>query len=129
MYVRFNAIYKTDAKEIHGVFSVVGCLFKNTTAKTNLGTSEDERRIWELNNWFRYNLELPDKVNRGNNQNEAPTGVSWFKDTAHEHIKNLREISSIIQKHGALVELLQTDNPGYILYEDEFQVFAEALED
>ncbi len=129
MYVRFNAIYKTDAQEIHGIFPVIGHLFKNVTDKTNTGESEDERRLWELNNWFRYNLELPDKITRSNSQNKIPIAVSWFKDTAHEHIKNLREISKIIQRYGVVVEFLHTDNPGYILYEDEFQVFAEPFKD
>jgi hypothetical protein len=125
MYVRFNAVYKSKTKEIHGVFSVAGYLFVNVTDRTNTGRSEDEKKLWELNNWFRYNLELPDKIRRSNDQTALPTAVSWFKVSASEHIKNLREISSIIECHGAIVEFLHTDKPGYILYEDEYQVFAE----
>ncbi len=128
MYVRFNGIYKSGTKEIHGVFSIVGHLFANVTSKTNTGTTEDEKKLWELNNWFRYNLELPDEIKRVNDKARAQTAVSWFKDSATEHIEHLREISSIIQRHGAVVDFLHTNEPGLILYEDEYQVFAQPLE-
>jgi len=37
----------------------------------------------------------------------------------------MRELASILEGHGISVELLQTERPGYIVYEDNYQVTAE----
>ncbi len=124
MYVRFDANYKTDKQQVLGIFNIVGYLYKNYFVGVNADT-DDEQRLIELTTWFSENLELPSKVRRSKNQNTPPTAIAWFKDTAHEHIRNLREISNIVRRYGVIVDFVRTDKPGYILYEDEFQVFAE----
>lgn len=129
MYVRFNATYKVDTTIIYGIFPIVGYLFENYFVVSDSEKNEDERRLRELNEWFKYNLELPSKVWRGKNHNKPPTAISWFKDSAHEHIRNLREISNIIQRYGVIVDFVRTEKPGYILHEDEYQVFAEPFKD
>ena len=51
--------------------------------------------------------------------------ISWFKESAKEHIQNIREIAVILENHGISVSMITTDRPGYIVYEDEYQITAE----
>jgi hypothetical protein len=51
-------------------------------------------------------------------QNKA---ISWFKDTAHDHLSRIRLLTQILENHGVAVKMLRTDRVGYIVYEDEFQ--------
>jgi hypothetical protein len=50
--------------------------------------------------------------------------LSWFKDTATEHISQMRAFAAILELHDIQVEIIKTDRPGYIFYEDDFQVAA-----
>ena len=36
----------------------------------------------------------------------------------------MREIAAILEEHGVMVKMIYTDNPGYLLYEDEHQIVA-----
>jgi hypothetical protein len=55
--------------------------------------------------------------------------ISWFKDTAHEHLARVRELVAILEHHGISVRMLKTNRVGYIVYEDEFQIVAEPFAD
>ncbi len=55
--------------------------------------------------------------------------ISWFKDTATEHLRRIRDVCAILEHHDVRVRMITTDRPGYILYEDEFQVAAEPFAD
>ena len=50
--------------------------------------------------------------------------ISWFKPEATEHIAKIRKMGVILEDHGYAVEMIKTLNPGYIVYEDEFQAAA-----
>lgn len=54
-------------------------------------------------------------------------GISWFKDTAHVHIANIREMASILQRHGIPVTMLKAKRIGYVVY--EYQSVAEPFSD
>ena len=56
-------------------------------------------------------------------------GISWFKDTAHVHIANIREMASILQRHGIPVTMLKAKRIGYVVYEDEYQILSEPFSD
>jgi hypothetical protein len=51
-------------------------------------------------------------------------GLSWFKDSAPEHIRKMREMSALLEHHDIRVRMIKTTRPGYVVYEDEFQVVA-----
>jgi hypothetical protein len=55
--------------------------------------------------------------------------LSWFKDTATEYIRRMRELADILHAHGIETEMLSTDRPGYVVYEDAHQVAAEPFND
>jgi hypothetical protein len=90
------------------------------------------RQLRALIDWFNENLERPTRFNsstsKGAHRRDA-RGVSWYKDTAHEHISKMREISAILVERGYSVNERFTDRPGYIVYEDEVQIVAEPFSD
>jgi len=82
--------------------------------------------------WFKDNLKAPTKFTRS--KSKAPyrkkrKAISWFKDTAAEHLRRLRDINAILEQHDFRVRMITTDRPGYIVYEDDFQVAAEPFAD
>ena len=79
----------------------------------------------EIHQWFNENLDKPSSFTRSSKPHALKVAISWYKDSAVEHIKHMREIALILESHGIHVDVIQTERPGYIVYEDEFQVTAE----
>jgi hypothetical protein len=48
---------------------------------------------------------------------------------AVQHIRNVHEIAALLDAHGVAVEILSTDRPGYVVYEDGHQIVAEPFND
>jgi hypothetical protein len=78
---------------------------------------------------FDEHLEAPTKFSRKSNTWWATRGISWYKDTAKEYIQKTYELKRIYEEHDMYVEVLTTTNPGFIVYEDEFQIVAEPFKD
>ena len=51
--------------------------------------------------------------------------ISWFKPGAKAHIAQMYHLSSILGRHGIAVEVIKTGRPGYVVYEDRYQLVAE----
>ncbi len=89
----------------------------------------EEQMLQHARDWFNRYLQKPTRFSRTLKPNAKKRAISWFKDSAIEHIAMMRELVAILQAHQVHVEMLQTDHPGYIVYEDEFQITAEAFTD
>jgi hypothetical protein len=48
--------------------------------------------------------------------------LSWFKYSAKEHIKKIQEFIEIAELYDIIIERVASKNPGYIVFEDEYQV-------
>ena len=127
MFIRFvtATIHDQTSFEV-GIFQAAYQLRKQGTL-----TDYEQTRLSELLEWFNANLQKPDRFTTSKppfyrKQNRA---ISWFKDTSTEHISNLREIVSILSQHDVHIEMIQTDKPGYIVYEDAHQVVAQPFSD
>jgi len=83
----------------------------------------------EVQTWFRLNLTSPASFARAGRPHPKKVALSWFKDSAIEHIRQMRRMSSILAEHDVEVHVLQTQRPGYVVYEDEHQVAAEPFSD
>jgi hypothetical protein len=82
--------------------------------------------------WFRKNLKKPTKFNASTSKGayrRETKGVSWFKDTAFEHIAKIRDVIAILEDCGYAVNERSTTKPGYIVYEDDYQIVAEPFND
>ena len=125
MYVRFIVGDRNDDS---------GCELGVFQAVNNLGDSGklypyEESVLQELRQWFNTHLQKPDRFTASKppyyrKKNKA---ISWFKDTAHEHIARIREMVVILENHGISVRMIKSERVGYIVYEN--QVVAEPFSD
>ena len=121
MFIRFitNEIDNDSQKRI-GLFQVIGKLRDN-----NELTDYELKQVKTFSEWFSKNLDKPKRFTKAKSSNARNKAISWFKDSAKEHLKMMREIKRIIETHGIIVEIIKTNNPGYIVYEDKYQITAE----
>ena len=85
----------------------------------------EEERIKDILKWIDQNLDKPTSFSRSSKPRVFNTAISWYKDTAKEHITYMRELATILEGHGISIEVLQTEKPGYIVYEDNYQITAD----
>lgn len=79
----------------------------------------------EIHEWFRKNLKAPTSFARSSKPHAKKVALSWFKNSAVEHIAKMHQVAHILRAHGINVEILKTGKPGYVVYEDQHQVAAE----
>ena len=84
-------------------------------------TTDDEQRYFDIDDWFRAELPNPTFYEDGN----TVGAVTWFKSQATAHmLDRLRPLCEILDRHEVAWLRTETDDPGSIIYEDEFQVGA-----
>jgi hypothetical protein len=84
-------------------------------------TGSDADELSELRAWFNENLERPTSFGR----DTLHLGICWFKTGSLEHISRIWEMVRILERNGTYVKKIRTDRPGYVIYEDEWQIVAE----
>lgn len=82
-------------------------------------------RLLEIREWFNDQLDRPERFNRSRRPNRAHKALSWFREDAHEHIRLAREMAAIVTACGYPIREVHTHRPGYVVYEDDYQVVAE----
>lgn len=87
-------------------------------------SSSEEEQLHALRAWFNAHLERPGRFSNSARPHRRAVAISWFKPNAREHIAKMRELAVLLQAHGYSVAQVQTSRPGYVVYEDEFQVTA-----
>lgn len=83
------------------------------------------KEIGELSEWFRRRLSVPDQFQRGGWKGRGQPGLSWFKPTAHDHIRQMHRLKTALESCGVHVDILTTRDPGEIIWQDKHQVVAE----
>jgi hypothetical protein len=90
----------------------------------------EDQRFQHVRSWLNTNLPQPTRFARKRNASHTRTrGLSWFKDTARDHLHYMRELVGILEAHGIRTEMILAERPGYIVYEDGVQVVAEPFGD
>ena len=119
MYVRFVVANMVAADSRHklGVVQAAGRI-----ADTLPDTDRDE--LQDLFDFLNDMLPIPHAFTRSKRRDAAGKALSWYKDSAEKHIGKTRRIAEILDRHDLTVEMLTTQNPGYVVYEDEYQVVA-----
>lgn len=121
MYIRFVVHTKDeDSEKRQGIFQALVA-----AREAGLLYEYEVARVKEIHKWFNENLEKPQSFTRSSKPHALNKAISWYKDSAKEHLTYMRELASILESHGIMVDVLQTDRPGYIVYEDEYQLAAE----
>jgi hypothetical protein len=85
------------------------------------GSDADELK--NLQSWFSEYLEKPTSLGR----DKLHRGICWFKDGSTEHISRIRNMVQILERNGIYVKKIRTNKPGYLIYEDEWQMVAEPI--
>ena len=90
-----------------------------------LTSDTDEVKLNVLHNWFKDNLDVPKHFHK----NAKTVGwesksLSWFKDSAKEHILKVQELLEILERYDLIVERVSTKYPGTKVYEDDIQISA-----
>lgn len=70
--------------------------------------------------WFNEHLPLPPPLSHGGNER----AISWFKSQSKECISRVWSVVHILEENGIPITKITTEDPGYVIYEDEFQVVA-----
>lgn len=101
-------------------------LFQAAAALRDSGelSKQDSERLQSIRNWFNLELEKPTRLSPSKRSKPKATAISWFKSGAKAHVSKMREFQTILERYGIRVEIITTRRPGYIVYEDKFQVAA-----
>ena len=78
------------------------------------------RRLMDVLAWFNEHLPIPPELDEDGNHR----ALSWFKPEAADAIAQMWLLVHLLRSHGMLIEVLKTDDPGSVLYEDEQQIVA-----
>ncbi len=125
MYIRFviSEIHKNSHKR-QGIFQAIydlkdaGKLF-----------AYEEHHINGILSWFATYLKNPSSFTKSKTPHAIEKAISWYKDTATEHISKMWEIVAVLEVHGIKVDVIKTDRLGYIVYEDKYQIAAEPFKE
>jgi hypothetical protein len=116
-YIRFVIGRKDEDSHVdQGIFQAVGLALEWGDI-----TGSDADELNDLRAWFNENLEKPSSFGR----DSLRLGVCWFKTAASEHFSRIWEMVHILERHGIFVKKIRTDRPGYVIYEDDWQLVAE----
>ena len=95
-------------------------------------SATDAHHLTQLLEWFAQNLAVPRRFNRTRSKGyyrRATNGIAWFKSSATTHVGKIRELAELLDRYGVSSEIVKSERPGYILYEDDAQIIAEPFSD
>jgi hypothetical protein len=120
MFIRF-VVNETDSnsQRRHGLFRAV-----QTLGESGALNSDDAEHLNAICSWFDKHLREPERLAISSRHHGRAQALSWFKDSATDHIAKMRELAKVLGRYGVPVEMIRAKRLGYILYEDEFQVAA-----
>lgn len=103
--------------ERDGIFVAVWHLIRDKRV-----TTQEEAAYWEHREWYEANLLIPPFYAEGNPRR----AVTWFRDSVMDHplLERLTFYRDLAGKYGVGIELVSTEAPGEIVYEDAFQIGA-----
>lgn len=83
--------------------------------------SEEEKAVYHETDdiWFQENLPNPPFY-----EDDSPgKPITWFKTAASGHmLEKLKPLMDMLEKHNVPYDVVYTNHPGRIVYEDEYQV-------
>ena len=80
--------------------------------------THEHQRLEEIVSWFESHLPVPDRSSL------RPRAIFWFRLRAEPMIKRFWNLAGVLSELDYEVRILKTARPGYVLYEDDYQVGA-----
>jgi len=121
MYLRFISPLRDSAREVHqGLFqAIIQC------------RELEDYPIWlreqieQEFDWFKKYLPTPHEDYFPNIHVRARADhICWFLSDAKEMIQRAYGIKALLNEIGCPITVRKTDNPGHILYRDQWQIVA-----
>ncbi len=120
-YVRFQGLeLNCGTSNKRGIFQLAYEL-KHASSTAHY----DDQQLRKNLTWLETHLQVPSVLEKGTHYR----AICWFKDAAHEPLKRIWAIKFLLQEYGRTVDLIATRKPGYILYEDGWQIVAQPFRD
>src|SRR5689334_12845849 len=121
MFIRFisDRIHKRSGEPM-GIFAAMALL-----PRTGHLPDWEEQYLDEQLSWFWRNLPQPTRMARHTRRHGAAKALSWFKAGAREHVSRARDLAALLGEHDIRIRMVFTDRPGYVVYEDKYQLVAE----
>ena len=113
-----------DSLQPTGIFQVLPKLEDSGTL-----ARREARELHDMQLWFARHLPVPSRWSRSRRANAAPRAICWFRREALASFPHLDRLICVIAKHGFPVRRVLTNRPGYVVYEDDFQIAAEPFRD
>lgn len=120
MYLRFvvpNWKDKVSHQPV-GIIRAAGRLKNHYSAFS----TETDKELEKVFDWFNDFLPIPRKLSKSSKLYAENKATSWFKDSANSCINKARYLAKILESNGFQTEMLVSRSPGYIVYEDDWQV-------
>jgi hypothetical protein len=125
VFIRFVVPFRhQDSHRLTGIFHAACYLLDGGRL-----SADEQKRCDDLLGWFNRHLPFPHRFSRSRRRDACGKAVCWFRDSATRHIRRVRELTAMLERHGTPVEMLRTARPGYVVYEDSFQVAAVPFRD
>lgn len=120
MFLRFViSVVDGDSGRRQGLFQRAYALRRSNQLPLELHEQLDQALFW-----LDAHLERPDRFTRGKRKDEPGLAISWFKDSAADHLRQMRIVCRVLNERGVPTEMITSDRPGYIVYEDGCQIAA-----
>jgi len=118
MFIRFvSGQIDEDSRVAAGLFCAI-----HNVGETRFMLRHDWELLQELKDWFDEHLKSP--VRQLPRRYNYELAVSWFKPTAHEHLRRAWEMAEILERNDVPIWTVKVRETGPIYYEDDAQVFA-----
>ncbi|HZU74888.1 MAG TPA: hypothetical protein VE990_19170 [Acidimicrobiales bacterium] len=114
-YVRLQARYRGRLGVEVGIFVAVDHL-----RRAGRLSVEEEQLYFDIDDWFNENLPNPPFYEDGN----TVGAVTWFKrgEATTTMLERLQPLQDLLDRHGVEYELAESEDPGLVIYQDEYQV-------
>lgn len=115
-YIRFQTrVQDDDSHRPSGVFVAVYDL-RDASEVAPYHMEELERHL----SWLKMHLKSPPCLKDEGNER----ALSWFHPRAKEPIRRVRAMVEILREYGVVIDQVTTERPGYVVYEDGWQIVA-----
>lgn len=115
-YVRIEAEQDSSDGERLGIFHACWGLLNN-----HILEPDDSDILLEVDSWFTEHLPKPLVLKR---TEERADWKSWFKSSAADMLLHINPLIDLLEKYDVDYAVIYSDNPGTVIYEDEYQIVA-----
>ena len=106
-------VLDSDSRQTQGVFQLAYLLYEG-----DLVTAPDKESLRAILVWFERHLIVPDKIEIHS------SAIFWYKSNSIVLTQSTWKIAEILNKYGANIEFIRSGKPGYVIYEDDYQIAA-----